>query len=291
MVWLQPGLGWWWWRVSLGRGLTRGDSQTESSAPSRGLAEADAVGGSLAGTARLTAGKDATLMWRDPMRRLPWLLSAFMTIGWTLLVLPNQAAPLGCALGALLFGAQAANMYAYEGSGLWLHVVAFGDRIRARGEVLGHLVVVLVSGVPFLLIGIGVVAAIRDGWALVPAAIGVCLAAIAGSAATGCLLSAYSPYAMPQSRKSMFASSVPGQKGQTMRATLGTLIGGIVAALPAGLAALFAVRGNEFAGWLALLVGLVTVPIVTLIAVRGTAERYLATAPQILATVMAGDRV
>lgn len=285
------GLGWWWWSAALRRSLTSGDSETAGSAPARGLGNADAVGGTVGGTARVIAGRDLTLMWRDPMRRMPWLLSLLMAIGWPLLVFHGRGAVFGCVLGALLIGTQAANMYGYEGSGLWLHLVTFADRARARGEVIGHALSVVIPGIPVIIVSTVVVAAVRDDWANLPAALGVGIAAVGGAAAVGCYLSAVVPYAMPQSRKSIFASSVAGQKGVTFRATIGTLLGALVTALPAILFAVLSLLVSTGWGWVALFVGVLLPPVLLTISMRLTAARYLESAPEILAVVSAGDRV
>lgn len=283
-------LGWWWWRRALVTSLTSGTSETEGSAPSRGLLNADAVGGGLAGTTRLVAGRVLTMMWRDPMRRMPWLLSLLMAIVWPLLVFRFSGAVYGCALGALLFGTQAGGMYAWEGSGLWLHMVAFGDRTRARAEVLGNLLVVTLPAVVLLMVSVGVVAAIRDDWANVPGALGLCIGLLFGAAGAAAIASAYVPYAMPQSRKSMFVSSVPGQKGRTGRATLGTMLGGVVLALPTVLLVVLAIVVSPAFGWAALVVAVVSAPIVLVVSTRVAAQKYLASTPEILRLVSAGDR-
>ncbi|WP_029135706.1 hypothetical protein [Nakamurella lactea] len=285
------GAGWWWWSAALRRRLTSGESETTGSAPSRGLGNADAVAGTVSGTAQVIAGRDLTLMWRDPMRRMPWLLSLLMAIGWPLLVFRGAGAVYGCALGALLIGTQAANMYGYEGSGLWMHLVTFADRARARGEVIGHALSVVIPGVPVIVVSTVTVAAVRDDWANLPGALGVGIAAVGGAVAVGCYLSAVVPYAMPQSRKSIFASSVAGQKGITVRATLGTMLGAIVTALPAVAFAALALLVAPGWGWAALGVGLLLPPLLLTFATRLTAERYLESAPEILAVVSAGDRV
>lgn len=285
------GLGWWWWSASLRRSLTSGDSETAGSAPARGLGNADAVGGTVSGTARLIAGRDFSLMWRDPMRRMPWLLSLLMAIAWPLLVFRGHGAVYGCALGALLIGTQAANMYGYEGSGLWLHLVTFADRARARGEVIGHALSVVIPGIPVIAVSTVIVAVIRDDWANLPGALGVGIAAVGGAAAVGCYLSAAVPYAMPQSRKSIFASSVAGQKGTTFRATIGTMLGAVVTALPAAAFAVLSLTVDAAWGWVALLVGLLLPPVLLRLSMVRTADRYLESAPEIFAVVSAGDRV
>lgn len=283
--------GWWWWSAALRKSLTTMDSETAGSAPSHGLGNADAVGGTVAGTARVVAGRDMTLIWRDPMRRMPWLLAMFMTVAWPLLVFRSHGAVLGCVLGALMFGSLAANQYGIEGSGIWLHLVAYADRRRARGEVYGHALVVILPSVVLITVAAVIVTVIRDDWATFPGALGACLAALVGAAAVGSYLSAAMPYAMPQSRKSMFASSIPGQKGITFRATIGTVFGGLVVAAPSGVCAVLGINGNAAWGWAGLLIGIAAPPLLLVHAVRETSERFLESGPEIFALVLAGDRV
>ena len=173
-----------------------------------------AVGVGIGGTMRVVAGRDRVLVWRDPMRRMPWLMMTVLTIIWPFLVVRGKGAVFAVALGAIFCGAQAGNQYGVEGSGLWLHLQTITDRVRARGEVLGHAVTALVPGIVIVLVAIAVQAIYRDDLQNVPAAVGV--------ASLPCwapwqprYLSAAVPYAQPQSRKSLFASSVPGQKGRT----------------------------------------------------------------------------
>jgi len=285
------GLGWWWWSAALRKSMTTVDSSTAGSAPSGGLGGAHSVGGTVAGTARVVAGRDLTLMWRDPMRRMPWLLALLMAIAWPMVVIHGRGAVLGCVLGALLFGSQAANQFGIEGSGIWLHLVAYADRRRASGEVLGHVLVVILPSAALIVVSIAVVALVRDDWANFPGALGTCLSALIGAAATGSYLSAAIPYAIPQSRKSMFASSIPGQKGATFRSTSGTILGGVAVAIPAGALGLLGVLVDPAWGWLSLIVGIAVPPLVLLIAVRSTSRKYLESGPEIFARVLAGDRV
>lgn len=285
------GLGCWWWAAALRKSMTTVDSSTAGSAPSHGLSGAHSVGGTVAGTARVVAGRDLTLMWRDPMRRMPWLLALLMAIAWPMVVFHGRGAVLGCVLGALLFGSQAANQFGIEGSGIWLHLVAYADRRRARGEILGHALVVILPSAALIAVSIAIVAFVRDDWANFPGALGVCLSALIGAAATGSYMSAAVPYAIPQSRKSMFASSIPGQKGATFRSTFGTILGGVAVAIPASALALLGVFVDPVWGWLSLTVGIVVAPVVLFMAVRGTSHKYLESGPEIFARVLAGDRV
>jgi ABC-2 type transport system permease protein len=270
-------------------------SSTESGGA--GASTLSASAGSVTGTgamAALVARRDAVLAWRDPMRRLPWLIVLFMAVFWPLVVFRGAAgflAVFGVILGSWMAGSQSANQFGVEGSGLWLHLVGYADRGRARGEVLGHALAAIVPGAVCVLIALVTVSSVRGDWELTPAAAGVCLAALLGACAIASWVSAALPFAMPQSRKSLFASSVPGQKGRTSGAQLLILLGGLVSAIPAGGLAVLAGTIDPAWGWAALIVGVLTGLVMLAVAIPATANRYLATGPEILAVVAAGDRV
>jgi ABC-2 type transport system permease protein len=285
------GLAWWWWAVALRRSLTTVPSTTAGSSPA-GKGHADkSIGVGVAGTARVVAGRDRVLVWRDPMRRMPWLMLIVLTVAWPFIVVQGRGAVFAVTFGALLCGAQAGNQYGVEGSGLWLHLQTITDRVRARGEVIGHAVTALIPGTVIVLFAIAVLAVVRDDYDKIPAAIGVCLGALLGATAAASYLSARLPYAQPQSRKSMFASSVPGQKGRTFAATLRLIGGGLLVALPAGIAAVLSLTVAPVWGWVALVLGPLCGALALWIAARMTADRFLDQATEIFAVVSAGDRV
>jgi ABC-2 type transport system permease protein len=285
------GLAWWWWSTALQRSLTSVPSTTAGSSPAgRGHADT-AVGVGVGGTAKVVAGRDRVLVWRDPMRRMPWLMLIVLTVAWPFLVVQGHGAVFAVVFGAVLCGAQAGNQYGVEGSGLWLHLQIITDRARARGEVIGHAVAALIPGTVVVLFAIAVLAVVRSDYDKIPAAIGVCLAALLGSTATASYLYARLPYAQPQSRKSLFDSSVPGQKGRTAAASLGLIGGGLLVALPAAAAVVLSLTVSPIWGWVALVIGPVCGLFTLWIAARMTADRYLDQAPEIFAMVSAGDRV
>ena len=248
------------------------------------------MGDGVTGTMRVVADRDRLLVWRDPMRRMPWLMLAVLTVVWPFLVVRGQGAVFAVALGAIFCGAQAGNQYGVEGSGLWLHLQTITDRVRARGEVLGHTITALLPGIVVVVVGIAIQAVVHDDWAKVPAALGVCLGALFGALASASYISAVLPYAQPQSRKSLFASSVPGQKGRTFVASVAMIVGAIVIALPAAIAAVLSLISSPAWGWLALVLGLVVGSAAIVLAARLTADRYLDQATEIFAVVSAGDR-
>ena len=114
------------------------------------------------------------------MRRMPWLMLAVLTVAWPFLVVQGKGAVFAVAFGAVFCGAQAGNQYGVEGSGLWLHLQTITDRVRARGEVVGHAITALMPGTVVVLVAIAILAVVRDDYDKFPAAIGVCLAALIG---------------------------------------------------------------------------------------------------------------
>lgn len=284
------GLAWWWWSAALRRSLTTLPSMTAGSAPA-GEHQSTAVGVGVSGTARVVAQRDWLLIWRDPMRRAAWLILLVLAVGYPFLVVGGPGALYAVVLAALLVGAQAGNIYAIDGSALWLHLMIVNDRTKARGEALGHALAAAVIGAVVVVVALVALAAVYDDWSRLPGALGLCLSALIGGLAVALYLSARLPYAVPQSRKSMFASSVAGQKGRTAVATLSLMVGGAVLALPALGFVIAAHVADPVWGWAGLVVGPAVALIALWISLGRTAELFLSTQPEILAVVRAGDRV
>lgn len=281
----------WWWRTALSRSLVRPDRSVEQVKRSGALS--GLVQRLLPGVAGLVAARDLRLTGRDPMRRMSWLVSVAVGLVVPLVPLASGNGPLGGPYAAwllvLMCGLQTANQYAYDGSGLWQHIVAFGGRQQARAEVLGHVLAVVVPSLPLVLVASVVLPFVAGQPALVPAAVGLTLAMFGGALAGGCLSSAWVPYGMPQSRTSAFASSVPGQGGRALLAMLCTAAVAGITILPAGI--LVALVGAMPAlVWAVLVVGAVCGVAAVAVGVRLTGDRFTSHATSILATVTSGDR-
>lgn len=281
---------WWWWSGALRASLTTMPSDTENAARSTGRS-GRAVATSTTGMMSLVADRNRVLAWRDPLRRVSWLLVLFLAFVWPFLVIRGHGSLFAVTFPAILAGSLVADCYGTDGSGVWLHMVAFADRTRARGELLGHAVTVVLPGAVAMTAAVCLHAAIRGDWAWAPAGVGTAVGGLLGGVAAAGYFSARLPYAVRQSRKSMFASSIAGQKGRTAGASLGMLAGGILTIIPAAVFAILAVTMDVSFGWIALVLG----PLVGLAAVwisSGVAARtYLERGPEILAVVAAGDRV
>ncbi len=276
-----------WWGRALRRSMESGTSLTESSSAAGG--ERD-FGPATGGTARVVADRDSLLIRRDPMRRLPWLMVVVFVVLWPFLVVRGHGSLFAVAFGALLSGTQVGNQFGVDGSGMWLHMVAIGDRARAHAEMVGHLLVALIPGSVIVVVGVFVQALLRDDLAWVPAALGLCLASLVASAGMAAYLSAAKPYAMPQQRSSMFASAAPQHKSRSFVVAVTVLFGGLGIALPGVVFAVLAVMVATWWGW----VGLIVAPAVASIAawqlVQRGSDRYFAEAPEIFAAVRIGDR-
>jgi len=286
------GLAWWWWSAMLRRSLTTAPSTTEGSAPAvaAGAGGKLPVANSVRGMIALIIARDRILSWRDPMRRIPWLVLVTLALLWPFLVIKGHGSLFGVAFPALMIGLQTGNQYGLEGTGLWLHMVAFADPARARGEALGHAIFTAVPGTVIVVVAVFLHAYLRNDLALVPAALGVCLALLLGGVAVTGYMAARMPYAMRQSRKSMFANSIPGQKGRTLGATLAGMGGGILVAVPAVVLVVLSVTAASTWGWAALVVGPVCGVVAVVVVSKLTASTYLNRTPEILAVVAVGDR-
>ncbi len=283
-------IGWRWWAAALRTSLTTLPSTTEGSAPADSATSGTSVANSLTGMISLVMARDRVLTWRDPMRRIPWLMVAALSVLWPLLVVRGHGSLFAVAFPALMMGLQAGNQFGVEGTGVWLHMVAFADRTRARGEALGHSIFVLIPGTVIVVAAVFLQAVIRHDMRWVPAGLGICLPLMLGAVAFTGYFSARLPYAMRQSRKSMFANSIPGQKGRTTGATAASMGGGIAVALPAIVLLVLSVTIAPFWGWVALVVGPVCGAVAVVAVSNLTASTYLSRMPEILAIVAVGDR-
>lgn len=286
--------GWLWWQAALRKTLTTVGSTTQSSAVAGGLAGSEAVATDMRQTARLIFGRNLTMTWRDPMRRLPWMMVVLLAVVWPFLAAKGPAAafaPYYCAFGAAMCGTQAGASYSLEGTGLWLHMVAFADTVRARGELWGNAMIAILGGGGLTVIAVFIQVIANGAWDLLVPALGLCIAVVFGSTAMALFTNAYLPYATPQSRTSMFANKVPGQGGRTVVTSLAIVFGGLIPALPsAALAWLYHEQGGPW-GWFSLVAGLLVGSFAVIMAIRLAAERYLATTPEIFEVIRAGDRV
>jgi ABC-2 type transport system permease protein len=281
-----------WWRTALSRSLVRPDASTAQNVsrrgPLSGLAER-----LFAGPVGLIAGRDLRLAGRDPIRRMSWATGVVIGIVVPAVPIFSGQGPIGGAFSgwmlALLLGIQAANQFGFDGSGLWQHLVIFGSRAQARAEVLGHAVAVLLPGVPLVFLSAVVFPLIVGQPQQIPVAIGLMLAVFGGVVAGACVSSVWTPYGVPQSRTSAFASSAPGQSGRAFAALLIAAAVAVPTALPAGILLALSAFLPALV-WAVLVVGVLSAAAAVTLGVRVAGDAYAARGPAILAVVASGDR-
>ncbi len=280
------GLGYLWWSAALRRSMESGSSMTESSSP----AGTHDFGGADAGTSRVVVARDLLLVRRDPMRRLPWLMVVVVALGMPFIWVQGHGALFAVAFGALMAGTQVGNQFGVDGSAIWLHLTAIGDRARAKAEMIGHLTTVLVPGGALVSAGVVMFALVRGDLQWLPAGLGLGWSCLLGAAGMASLLSATRPYALPQARASMFASAAPQHKTRAFGVSMSILFGGLGLALPALACAALAIFHQAWWGWVSLTGGVALTGWLCSLMVRKAATVYFEQAPEIFAEVKVGDR-
>lgn len=194
---------------------------------------------------------------RDPRRFIALVMVTMMP---TVLVLINRATSeggvdgfvpwLGVAALAWLAGINGLQDTAYDGSALWTHAVAgISGRDDRLGRLMGNGLLYTVA----LTITALLIAGLADRWSLLPALIGLGLAALYASMGVGLLVSSFLNGTLPPPGSNPFATSTKGQGS----AFLGSVLHGmgmLVITAPCLLVVL-ALDDSPWLGWVLLLVG------------------------------------
>ncbi len=277
----------WWWAAALKKNLETAPSTTQSSAP----AGDHSFGGAKAGTRGVVLARDVVLTWRDPMRRLPWLIALVFILAMPYLYVQGDGTLFAVAFGSVLIGTQSGNQLAVDGSGLWLHLVAIGAREKAKAEIQGHCLTTLMPGLVISALGVVVAAFVKGDQDWIPAGLGLAWAATFMGVALSALMSAKLPVAIPQSRTAVFASAVPAHKSRSLGMTVTILFGSVGLSLPTGVLVYLAVTQDLVWGWAAFVFGPVSGFIALTVMINIAATTYFDNGPEILGQVMLGDRV
>lgn len=194
---------------------------------------------------------------RDPRRFIALVMVTLMP---TVFVLINRAtrqagvdeftAWVCVAMLAWLAGINGLQDTAYDGSALWTHAVA---GISGRDDRLGRLMGNGMLYTAALTITALVVAGVADRWSLLPALIGLGLAALYASTGVGLLVSSFLNGTLPPPGSNPFATSTKGQGS----AFLGSLMHGVGVLVITALCLLIVLGLDDspWLGWVLLLVG------------------------------------
>jgi ABC-2 type transport system permease protein len=206
----------WLWMKALGRALVSTDSSTQAASVRRGSGLADRLlpDGPLAAVVT----KELKCIRRDPRYRVVWFAAVMVVVVVAFSTRAETFAGPWMTIGVTTFAAmmiavQLGNAYGFDGSSVWMNVVAFGSQRDVGVDLAGrHLANTLVA-VPVLALT-AVAAALFTGhpeaavWAFL-ASLGVLGVGLGVGSVTSVIL----PYTVPQ-RMNAFTGAAPGQGGQ-----------------------------------------------------------------------------
>jgi ABC-2 type transport system permease protein len=203
------------------------------------------------GRAGAIAGKDLRYLSREP-RRLVQVVTSTLFPAVIVLVTPSLSSG-GVSRGmvfavcgiALFFGLQGANRFGQEGTASWMLLAAGTDLRSARRDLLGSDLASALVGVPLLVASGLVIAAVTDGWSLLPAAWATSLAVLAVSFGGGGLLSVLAPFPVPDGPRNAFSNGGGGQGVAAAVLGLGIMTGVAVVCLPLLVLVVPAVQGHS----------------------------------------------
>jgi ABC-2 type transport system permease protein len=170
--------------------------------------------------------------------------------GLATMLAPSVAVLAGPLLGATL-GWGRHNETAFDGSALWMHVVA---GLPGRADRWGRVRGVLTWAVPVVVVGSATGVGFAGRWDLLPAALGTGLGLLAAGLAVSAVTSVVLPYPVPKAGTSPFEAEVGGV-GATLVAQMAASAATTVVALPVLVGFALAWWWNPGAGWGTLLAG------------------------------------
>jgi len=231
------------------------------------------------------AGRSLVYLRRDP-RYVAALIGPAVAVVFPLVVAvvtPGQRAVVVVIgpLAALLTGLVGANDIGYDGSAFAAHIVT---AVPGRADRTGRAMALLAWAVPVATVATAATCIVGRQPRLIPALLGVSLAALLGAVGGGAVSGALAPFPMPEAGTNPFRAN-SGATGRAMLAQLGVSSVAVAAAVPAVVATLAALVWWAPLLWLALFLGPATGAAV-LVAGLSTGGRIVdARSPEILAAV------
>ncbi|WKX70943.1 transporter [Streptomyces sp. XD-27] len=289
-----------WWHRSLTRLMTAADSSTlQAAEPAQGAgaragaATAAGAGTGARGLARLLpAGRTGTVMertfryaWRDPKTKTGWATA--LVAGLLLPVvyaLQGSGDIYGACWACGLLGMQMYNQFGQDTSAFWMVAQTITGPRDAYLELRGRALALVLVGVPYVTAVVALAAALLDGWAEFPEALGMTYALLGAMLATGALSSALYPYTIPQD--SGFKNVHPSQASMGTLSIFGGMLLGAVLCLPVvGVTIWLHVAGAHGLLWLVLPLGLAYGAGLTVAGLRLAAPKVAERLPEILTAV------
>ncbi|QKW20006.1 transporter [Kitasatospora sp. NA04385] len=275
-----------WWLRSLRELMVSGDSSTLLESSPAASARAEGLWRLLpAGRVGTVAQRHLRYAWREPRAKAAVFTGIGMTAVFSVLsVVQGWGTVYVIAIGGLMLGLQAVNLFGMDGSGFWMIAATLGSRRDARDELRGRVLAVLLYAVPVLLLFGPPVAALTGDWAGLAPALGLSLGVLGTAVGLGCVISVYAPYALPADGNPM-RNAAPGQNGVVMLNAFGSMVGVAVLCLPVGGLLAFLLLGHH-PTWPVLPFGLLYGAAMVPLGIRVAAGPLVERTPEILAKVV-----
>lgn len=229
--------------------------------------------------------KELRSWWRDPARTSA--LTAPLAWGVLTAVLPLvfgavELVPFAGALVVLMAATYLANVYSFDGTGIWLTIQTGTARVDVRARQWAYL---LAYGPIALLVTVGFTLWSGLTWAW-PWALTALAATLGGGAGLVAFFSVYSPAPGPDARE---RSEHPAEGSDQVGAAFLVFFAGLVPAVPGlGVVLLGSVRDSPALQWAGLAVGSATGVLLTWGLGRLAAARLEETAPDLLLLMRTG---
>jgi len=182
-----------------------------------------------------TAAKELRYFIRDPRRRTPLIAALVVPALFMISTFRNAANhPHAITLLALVSLLPASgltlNQFGLDGAALWSTIVT-GNDVRAdlTGKNLGTAIVIT----PIIIVPSVAIATLTHGWGYLPLTVGLAPGLLGVIFATGDVVSAWVPYALPDRKNPLVAN--PGQGCVGFIAAMGALAFDVVVLAPVGL--------------------------------------------------------
>lgn len=165
------------------------------------------------------AAKELRVGWRDPRQRTALMGAAFGSLAFTLSALtdPGPSSVLRSCVIAFFVGANATNMYGFDGASHWINVAA-GDNARAdlAGKCLARVLLAALGA----LVMLAALATFTGGWARAAQALALCVAGLGLGIGPAAWVSVAHPSPAPANQRNVFAGTNSGQGIQVIGPTL-----------------------------------------------------------------------
>lgn len=237
--------------------------------------------------------RELRLVRRDPRRMSAYVGGSIASLFIAFPLLRNGDAPaasvlLGC-LPLLFVALQGSNAYGFDGSALWLDLVATADTSDTRDDLAGRQWANAIVAIPGSVVVTTVIAAVASAWALLPGVVGVAAALGALVLPGSSLIGMHFPVPLPEKQQNAFAAGDPGRGCLAGLVTIGLAAGAALAVSPLAVAVVLG-RHTLWVQFAVLAAGVALGGLANRLLTGFAARRLLARGPELLWVLASAPR-